>query len=162
MWAFDCLDYVGFIKKIMKLLQKGFNEIQALEVELRILEQTSAPPTRPRKSSSFHFQMLLKLFPLEIGTNKTSNISQNDQTRLPNAIKYKYPARDGHLIFCYGDCNRKFEEGLSASRASISGLRMRRHGDDCDDDTGQDQQHNELMKKFWLEIYNRHYKFKQK
>ncbi|XP_031628036.1 uncharacterized protein LOC116343880 isoform X4 [Contarinia nasturtii] len=40
-------DYVGFIKKIMKLLQKGYNEIQALEIELRILEQTSAPPSRP-------------------------------------------------------------------------------------------------------------------
>lgn len=33
----------------MKQLQKGYNEIQALEVELRILEQTSAPPSRPRK-----------------------------------------------------------------------------------------------------------------
>jgi len=30
-------------------MQKGYNEIQALEVELRILEQTSAPPSRPRK-----------------------------------------------------------------------------------------------------------------
>ncbi|XP_038112814.1 uncharacterized protein LOC6031436 isoform X1 [Culex quinquefasciatus] len=40
-------DYVGFIKKIMKQLQKGYNEIQAVEVELRILEQTSAPPSRP-------------------------------------------------------------------------------------------------------------------
>lgn len=33
----------------MKLLQKGYNEIQGLEIELRILEQTSAPPSRPRK-----------------------------------------------------------------------------------------------------------------
>ena len=33
----------------MKLLQRGYNEIQAVEVELRILEQTSAPPSRPRK-----------------------------------------------------------------------------------------------------------------
>lgn len=79
-------------------------------------------------------------------------------------------ARDGHLIFCYGDCNRKFEQALSASRASISDLKMKRHGNDCNgtnggdgDNTGQDQhQHNELMKKFWLEIYNRHYKYKQK
>lgn len=43
------IDYVGFIKKIMKQLQKGYNEIQALEIELRILETTSAPPSRPRK-----------------------------------------------------------------------------------------------------------------
>ncbi|XP_058128215.1 uncharacterized protein LOC131291370 [Anopheles ziemanni] len=42
-------DYVGFIKKIMKLLQKGYNEIQAVEIELRILEQTSAPPSRPSR-----------------------------------------------------------------------------------------------------------------
>lgn len=43
------LDYVGFIKKIMKQMQKGYNEIQSVEIELRILEQTSAPPSRPRE-----------------------------------------------------------------------------------------------------------------
>lgn len=42
-------DYVGFIKKIMKQMQRAYNEIQALEIELRILETTSAPPSRPRK-----------------------------------------------------------------------------------------------------------------
>lgn len=36
----------------MKLLQQGYNEIQAVEIELRILEQTSAPPSRPRKYST--------------------------------------------------------------------------------------------------------------
>lgn len=45
-------DYVGFIKKIMKLMQKGYNEIQSIEIELRILEQTSAPPSRPREYQS--------------------------------------------------------------------------------------------------------------
>uniref|UniRef100_A0A1L8DCN3 DED domain-containing protein n=1 Tax=Nyssomyia neivai TaxID=330878 RepID=A0A1L8DCN3_9DIPT len=40
-------DYVGFIKKIMKQMQRGYDDIQALEVELRILETTSAPPSRP-------------------------------------------------------------------------------------------------------------------
>lgn len=45
-------DYVGFIKKIMKLMQKGYDEIQALEVELKILEETSAPPSRPREYDS--------------------------------------------------------------------------------------------------------------
>lgn len=33
----------------MKQMQKGYNEVQALEIELRILETTSAPPSRPRK-----------------------------------------------------------------------------------------------------------------
>lgn len=42
-------DYVGFIKKIMKQMQRGYNEIQAIEIELKILEQTSAPPSRPCK-----------------------------------------------------------------------------------------------------------------
>ncbi|XP_054728111.1 uncharacterized protein LOC129237406 isoform X4 [Anastrepha obliqua] len=40
-------DYVGFIKKIMKLLQRGYDEIQSLEIELRILEETAEPPSRP-------------------------------------------------------------------------------------------------------------------
>ncbi|XP_021706028.1 uncharacterized protein LOC5576007 isoform X1 [Aedes aegypti] len=63
-------DYVGFIKKIMKQLQKGYNEIQAVEVELRILEQTSAPPSRP--------------------------------------------PRPGHVIFCYGNCNKAFDSNDSS------------------------------------------------
>lgn len=33
----------------MKQMQKGYNEIQSIEIELRILEQTSAPPSRPRE-----------------------------------------------------------------------------------------------------------------
>lgn len=33
----------------MKLLQKGYDEIQSLEIELRILEETAEPPSRPRK-----------------------------------------------------------------------------------------------------------------
>lgn len=51
-------DYVGFIKKIMKLLQKGYNEIQAIEVELRILEQTSAPPSRPLSFEDSQFEVI--------------------------------------------------------------------------------------------------------
>uniref|UniRef100_A0A0K8V409 DED domain-containing protein n=3 Tax=Bactrocera latifrons TaxID=174628 RepID=A0A0K8V409_BACLA len=69
-------DYVGFIKKIMKLLQRGYDEIQSLEIELRILEETAEPPSRP--------------------------------------------PRDGYIIYCYGDCNRKFEEALQAQRKTVS------------------------------------------
>ncbi|XP_055909322.1 uncharacterized protein LOC129944149 isoform X1 [Eupeodes corollae] len=69
-------DYVGFIKKIMKLLQRGYDEIQSLEIELKILEETSAPPSRP--------------------------------------------PRDGYIIYCYGDCNRKFEEALLAQKQTVS------------------------------------------
>lgn len=48
----------------MKLLQKGYNEIQALEVELRILEQASAPPSRPCKIIIFFIIILLHLITL--------------------------------------------------------------------------------------------------
>lgn len=30
-------------------MQKGYNEIQSVEIELRILDQASAPPSRPRE-----------------------------------------------------------------------------------------------------------------
>ncbi|XP_055844112.1 uncharacterized protein LOC129910668 isoform X4 [Episyrphus balteatus] len=49
-------DYVGFIKKIMKLLQRGYDEIQSLEIELRILEETSAPPSRPLSMEESQFE----------------------------------------------------------------------------------------------------------
>ncbi|XP_070506117.1 uncharacterized protein [Chironomus tepperi] len=51
-------DYVGFIKKIMKLMQKGYNEIQSVEIELRILEQTSAPPSRPLSIENDEFEII--------------------------------------------------------------------------------------------------------
>ncbi|KAJ4438086.1 hypothetical protein ANN_14025 [Periplaneta americana] len=41
-------DYVGFIKKVMKLLQHGFSSIRKVEVTLTQLEESQAPPpTRP-------------------------------------------------------------------------------------------------------------------
>ncbi|XP_034119030.1 uncharacterized protein LOC117578029 isoform X3 [Drosophila albomicans] len=49
-------DYVGFIKKIMKLLQHGYAEIQSIEIELRILEETSAPPSRPLSLEESQFE----------------------------------------------------------------------------------------------------------
>lgn len=41
-------DYVGFIKKVMKLLQHGFSSIRKVEVTLAQLEESHVPPpTRP-------------------------------------------------------------------------------------------------------------------
>ncbi|XP_071443572.1 uncharacterized protein [Hetaerina americana] len=40
-------DYVGFIKKIMKLMQLKYKSIKKLEVELNQLDETMDPPTRP-------------------------------------------------------------------------------------------------------------------
>lgn len=41
-------DYVGFIKKIMKLMQHEYTSLQRLEVELTQLAEATPPP-RPRK-----------------------------------------------------------------------------------------------------------------
>ncbi|XP_026482543.1 LOW QUALITY PROTEIN: uncharacterized protein LOC113389747 [Ctenocephalides felis] len=43
-------DYVGFIKKIMKLLQHSFKDISAVEVELRQLDDSAPLPARPLSS----------------------------------------------------------------------------------------------------------------
>ncbi|XP_030755765.1 uncharacterized protein LOC115882072 isoform X2 [Sitophilus oryzae] len=40
-------DYVGFIKKIMKLMQHNYLEIAKLEVELKMLDEPAEVPTRP-------------------------------------------------------------------------------------------------------------------
>uniref|UniRef100_A0A1I8PJU3 Winged helix-turn-helix domain-containing protein n=1 Tax=Stomoxys calcitrans TaxID=35570 RepID=A0A1I8PJU3_STOCA len=49
-------DYVGFFQKIMKLMQKGYDEIQSLEIELRILEETAEPPSRPLSMDESQFE----------------------------------------------------------------------------------------------------------
>lgn len=41
------LDYVGFIKKIMKLMQHKYPSIKKLEIELRQLEEPITLPSRP-------------------------------------------------------------------------------------------------------------------
>ncbi|XP_069188466.1 uncharacterized protein [Procambarus clarkii] len=40
-------DYVGFIKKIMKMMQHKYKMLSKTEVELRQLEESDKPPTRP-------------------------------------------------------------------------------------------------------------------
>lgn len=48
-YSFVCSvsDYVGFIKKIMKLMQHNYQTISKLEVELRQVQE-AVVPTRPR------------------------------------------------------------------------------------------------------------------
>lgn len=45
-------------------------------------------------------------------------------------------ARDGYLIYCYGDCNRKYEEALAALRSARTG---------------------DAMKNIWLDVYNKQF-----
>lgn len=44
------LDYVGFIMKMMKLMQNRYVEFRKIEVELKQLQETDKPPERPGKS----------------------------------------------------------------------------------------------------------------
>ncbi|XP_048524515.1 uncharacterized protein LOC109540147 isoform X4 [Dendroctonus ponderosae] len=62
-------DYVGFIKKIMKLMQHNYSEINKLEVELKILDEPAEVPSRPLSAEeSFlgHDQVLTREKVLEI------------------------------------------------------------------------------------------------
>jgi hypothetical protein len=45
---FEFSDYVGFIKKVMKLLQNGYRGLDKIEVEMRQLGETEEVPERPR------------------------------------------------------------------------------------------------------------------
>jgi len=40
-------DYVGFIMKIMKLMQLKYAAIKQIEVEMKLMEELSEPPSRP-------------------------------------------------------------------------------------------------------------------
>lgn len=43
-------------------------------------------------------------------------------------------ARDGHLIYCYGDCERKYEEAMAVMRDNRTG---------------------DVMKNIWMDVYNK-------
>lgn len=51
-------DYVGFIKKIMKLMLHKYSTIKKIEVELKQLEEPINLPTRPCKYNIFIFILL--------------------------------------------------------------------------------------------------------
>lgn len=53
-------DYVGFITKVLKLMQVRYVGMRKIEMELRQLEETDRPPERPSKSTSlrpFYFRI---------------------------------------------------------------------------------------------------------
>ncbi|KAJ8985347.1 hypothetical protein NQ317_008378 [Molorchus minor] len=50
-------DYVGFIKKIMKLMQHNYQTIAKLEVELKQLEEPVEVPSRPPPPGYRHIQL---------------------------------------------------------------------------------------------------------
>ncbi|XP_015589440.1 uncharacterized protein LOC107265026 isoform X1 [Cephus cinctus] len=54
-------DYVGFIKKIMKLMQHKYTTIQKLEVELRQLDEPINLPTRPLSADETAMGQIVEL-----------------------------------------------------------------------------------------------------
>lgn len=134
-------DYVGFIKKVMKQMQKGYNEIQALEIELKILETTSAPPSRPRKyplwslDYSVKCMMRWRLMAFLMITLLSTSPGLLVMGWILDYLRCIYEARAGHLIYCYGNCNRDIDTNDPAA---------------VEEDSGED-----LVKKFWLDAIER-------
>ncbi|XP_046821328.1 uncharacterized protein LOC124948962 isoform X3 [Vespa velutina] len=54
-------DYVGFIKKIMKLMQHKYSSIKKLEVELKQLEEPVSLPTRPLSTDEAVMDQIVEL-----------------------------------------------------------------------------------------------------
>nr|CAD7258564.1 unnamed protein product [Timema shepardi] len=42
-------NYIGFIKKVMKLLQHGYSSLKKVEVTLTQLDEVETPPNRPSR-----------------------------------------------------------------------------------------------------------------
>jgi hypothetical protein len=62
-------DYVGFIKKIMKLMQQDYPTLRKIEVELKQLGQSSQPPPDAGLLNVFFF-LILYFYPKDDKTNK--------------------------------------------------------------------------------------------
>lgn len=58
-------------------------------------------------------------------------------------------ARDGYLIYCYGDCNRRYEEALAAARAAQKVSQAHIGRKKSPSPSGDD-----MAKMIWLQMYN--------
>nr|CAD7412437.1 unnamed protein product [Timema poppensis] len=74
-------DYIGFIKKVMKLLQHGYSSLKKVEVTLTQLDEVETPPNRP--SVNWYFDITLDLRP-DLGEGSVSDRSSRAwSARLP-------------------------------------------------------------------------------
>nr|CAD7200494.1 unnamed protein product [Timema douglasi] len=67
-------DYIGFIKKVMKLLQHGYSSLKKVEVTLTQLDEVETPPNRP--SVNWYFDITLDLRP-DLGECSVSDRSSS-------------------------------------------------------------------------------------
>ncbi|KAJ9598949.1 hypothetical protein L9F63_010543, partial [Diploptera punctata] len=75
-------DYVGFIKKVMKLLQHGFKGIRKVEVTLTQLEESQVPPpTRPYNFFFFSYGEANKKLQGHILSQKRKSENNGSSTR---------------------------------------------------------------------------------
>ncbi|RWS06121.1 uncharacterized protein B4U79_04925 [Dinothrombium tinctorium] len=52
-------DYVGFIMKLMKLMQNKYEDIKQIEIEMKQLEELDEPPSRPTEKNSILIDITL-------------------------------------------------------------------------------------------------------
>ncbi|XP_022919928.1 uncharacterized protein [Onthophagus taurus] len=84
-------DYVGFIKKIMKLMQKDYLTISKLEVELKQLEEASVP-NRPPKPGYLHIQLSTVLSSsVSADENSLGNVVLLSKEKVLELIESAYP-----------------------------------------------------------------------
>ncbi|XP_066250963.1 uncharacterized protein [Euwallacea similis] len=88
-------DYVGFIKKIMKLMQHSYLDISKLEVELKILEEPVEVPSRPPKPGYCRIDLDNGCVPffraVSAEENSLGNLQVLSQEKVLEIIESAYP-----------------------------------------------------------------------
>ncbi|XP_063909008.1 uncharacterized protein LOC135126793 isoform X2 [Zophobas morio] len=82
-------DYVGFIKKIMKLMQHSYKSISKLEVQLTQLQE-SAVPERPPRPGYLHFELTSKCS-VSADENSLGNVVLLTRDKVIEIIESSYP-----------------------------------------------------------------------
>ncbi|XP_068909311.1 uncharacterized protein [Tenebrio molitor] len=83
-------DYVGYIKKIMKLMQHNYQSINKLEVELTQLEE-AAVPTRPPRPGYLHFELAPMCNSVSADENSLGNVILLTRNKVIEIIESSYP-----------------------------------------------------------------------
>ncbi|EFX64596.1 hypothetical protein DAPPUDRAFT_66107, partial [Daphnia pulex] len=88
-------DYVGFIKKIMKLMQQDYPTLRKIEVELKQLGQSSQPPPDAAKQGTILLSVGIKGKPKKVKGMMDQDVSLTEievtSSRLLEMIESAYP-----------------------------------------------------------------------
>ncbi|XP_044259700.1 uncharacterized protein LOC123008130 isoform X2 [Tribolium madens] len=83
-------DYVGFIKKIMKLMQHNYKSITKLEVELTQLQEAEVP-TRPPRPGYLQFELAPVCMSVSADENSLGNVVLLTREKVLEIIESSYP-----------------------------------------------------------------------